>query len=305
MKKRWLLFLLVFIIPWYVKASTILVSEDRKPIVGSTFIINASVDYGSNKLMTAHYILTYDPDCFSLASTSWPQGAVSLRNELGSIYIDKEATTPAWEPGAFVILSFRVNKVCTKPFEIKENGAATNQQGKVVKQSFAALTISTEESDNNSQLESLGIKDQNLNSFFSKSENNYTANVSAEVSTIEIIAVKGNSKQKITSNGTVEADESDKNKVHIHYDLLAGLNKINIKVTAENGSSNTYVLKVTRENNESTEADLKRLSVSNTNIKYMEGKDVYEAKVNTSIENVFITAATVDPKADETSPFFT
>ena len=96
MKKRWLLFLLVFIIPWYVKASTILVSEDRKPIVGSTFIINASVDYGSNKLMTAHYILTYDPDCFSLASTSWPQGAVSLRNELGSIYIDKEATTPAW-----------------------------------------------------------------------------------------------------------------------------------------------------------------------------------------------------------------
>lgn len=300
MKKRWLLFLLVFIIPWYVKASTILVSEDRKPIVGSTFIINASVDYGSNKLMTAHYILTYDPDCFSLASTSWPQGAVSLRNELGSIYIDKEATTPAWEPGAFVILSFRVNKVCTKPFEIKENGAATNQQGKVVKQSFAALTISTEESDNNSQLESLGIKDQNLNSFFSKSENNYTANVSAEVSTIEIIAVKGNSKQKITSNGTVEADESDKNKVHIHYDLLAGLNKINIKVTAENGSSNTYVLKVTRENNESTEADLKRLSVSNTNIKYMEGKDVYEAKVNTSIENVFITAATVDPKAELT-----
>ena len=296
--KKYLWIFIVLLFPLYVEASTILLSEDRKPIVGSTFVIDASVDYGNNKLLTAHYILTYDADCFSLASTSWPQGSVALRNEPGIIYIDKEATTPAWEAGAFVVLSFRVNKVCTKPFEIKENGVATNQQGSPISQSFASLTISTEESSNNNLLNSIGITDQNLNSVFNKKENNYTANVPADISSIDVVVVKGHAKQIITSNGVVKEDENDKDKVHIIYDLLVGLNKISIKVTAENGSSNTYILKVTRESSENTEAELKRLSVSNTNIKYMEGRDVYEAKVNTSIDSVFITASTLDPKAE-------
>ena len=298
MNKRWLLVIVILFFPFYVKASTLLVSEDRKPIVGSTFIINASVDYGSSKLVTAHYIINYDSDCFSLASTSWPQGAVSLRNEMGSIYIDKEATTPAWEAGAFVILSFRANKVCTKAFEIKDNGGATNQQGKSVQQSFASLTISTVESDNNNHLKSLSVVDHPFTSVFNKNDNTYATTVAADVNTVDIVAVKGNQRQKITSNGTVKEDENDKNKVHIYYDLIAGLNKIMVKVTAENGTSNTYIIKVTREHDENTEADLKRLSVSNTNIKYMEGRDTYEAKVNSSVESVFITAATVDPKAE-------
>ena len=298
MKKKWIILLLFLILPFRVMASTILVSEDKNPTVGSTFIININVDYDKEKLMTAHYILTYDQECFSLASTSWPQGAVSLRDELGNIYIDKEATTPLWDKGAVAILSFRVNKVCTKPFEIKDNGGATNQQGKNVKQSFASITISTEESATNNQLGSLSITDQVLNSTFNKNDNNYSANVAADVSSIDIVVVKGDNKQTITSNGTVSEDENDKKKVHINYDLMAGLNKITIKVLAENGTSNTYILMVNRANDESTEANLKRLSVSNTNIKYMEGRDTYEAKVSSSIDSVFITAATVDPKAE-------
>ncbi len=298
MKKGLLFVLLLLLIPLKIHAATLLVSEDRRPIVGSTFVINASVDYGTNKLLTAHYLLTYNPDCFSLASTSWPQGSVSMRNEEGNIYIDKEATTPAWETGAFVILTFRVNKVCTSDFKIADNGGATNQHGKSIKQSFVTLPISTEESATNNQLGSLGITAHTLNSTFNKNDNNYSATVAADVKTIDIVAVKGEAKQTITSNGTVSVDDNDKNKIHISYDLVAGLNKISIKVTAENGASNTYILKVTRESDETTEADLKRLSVSNTNIKYMDGRDVYEARVNSSVENVFITAATVDPKAE-------
>ncbi len=298
MKKKFIILFFVLVFPCFVRASTILVSEDRKPIVGSTFTISATVDYGSSKITTAHYLITYDADCFSLASTSWPQGAVSLRNEQGLIYVDKESTTRAWQPGAFVILTFRVNKVCTKAFEIKDNGGATNQYGNAINQSFASLTIASEESNKNNQLASIGITGQNLNSVFNKNDNNYTADVSPEVSNIDIVVVKGYAKQTITSNGEVKTDDSDKNKVHISYDLLAGVNKINIKVTAENGATNTYVLKVTRAIDDNTEASLKRLSVSDTNIKYMEGRDTYEAKVSSSVESVFITAATADPNAE-------
>ena len=298
MKKLIISLVLFFTLPLMVMASTILVSDEKKPIVGSTFVINVTVDYGNDKLSTAHYLLTYDTDCFSLASTSWPQGTVSLRNDNGNIYIDKEATTSPWSPGAVSILTFRVNKVCTKSFEIKENGPATNQNGKVVKQSFASITISTEESGSNNQLASLAITDQVLNSTFNKNDNNYSANVAADVSTIDIVAIKGDNKQKILSNGSVSEDETDKKKVHISYDLNSGLNKVDIKVQAENGATNIYTLKVTRASDDSTDANLKRLSVSNTNIKYMDGKEVYEARVGSAVDSVFITAATVDPKAE-------
>ena len=52
--KKYLWIFIVLLFPFYVEASTILLSEDRKPIVGSTFVIDASVDYGNNKLF--HYI---------------------------------------------------------------------------------------------------------------------------------------------------------------------------------------------------------------------------------------------------------
>ncbi len=299
MKKIWYLILLFLIIPIKVNASTLLVSEDRKPIVGSTFVIDASIDYGTNKIMTAHYVITYDNACFSLASTSWPQGSVSMRNESGMLYIDKEATTPLWQPGTFAIFTFRVDRKCTSAFEIKDNGGATNQKGESIFQTFASLTISTEESSNNNQIEGLSIVNQSFNSTFSKNEHNYSASVDAETNEVEIVVNKGDTKQTISSNGEVKEDD-DKKKAHIRYNLKPGLNRISIKVTAEDGSSNNYTIMVTKASNESKEADLKRLSVSNTNIKYVEGKDTYQAKVNSEVENIFITASTVDPYAELT-----
>ena len=71
MKKLIISLVLFFTLPLMVMASTILVSDEKKPIVGSTFVINVTVDYGNDKLSTAHYLLTYDTDCFSLASRSF------------------------------------------------------------------------------------------------------------------------------------------------------------------------------------------------------------------------------------------
>ena len=54
---------------------------------------------------------------------------------------------------------------------------------------------------------------------------------------------------------------------------------------------------ITRKDNRTGDTSLKSLNVSNTNIKYENGKTLYTATVSKSIDNVMITGRTTDPNA--------
>lgn len=299
MKKiKYLLFIILLTIPLYVRAATILVSENQKPTVGSNFIVGVNIDYGKNNVKTAHYLITYDPVCVSLSELTWSQAQVAYRNEEGKLYIDKEDTTKSWVTGTPFSITFRANQVCTKEIKIEETAPATDDNGDSIRQSFGSITISSVESDTNTQLASLRVVDHKLNSTFDKSVNNYSANVDKDTEKVEIVVKRNNNKQTITSNETVQEDEKYKNTFHIFADLNYGLNKITISVKSESGEINTYIVMVTREEIEQNSADLKRLSVSNTNIELIDNKYTYQAKVPKKIDSVFISAFPVDSKAE-------
>ena len=297
-KIKYLLFIFILAIPLYAKAATMLVGENKKPTVGSNFVVGVNIDYGKNNVKTAHYLITYDPICFSLSELTWAQAQVAYRNEEGKLYIDKEDTTKSWVPGNPFSITFRANQVCTKDIKIEQTAPATDDNGETIRESFGSITISSVESDSNTQLASLKVVDHKLNSTFEKSINNYSANVDKDTDKVELVVKRNNNKQTITSSDTIQEDEKYKNTYHIFANLDYGLNKITISVKAESGETNTYIVMITREEIEAKNADLKRLSVSNTNIELIDNKYSYQAKVPKSIDSVFISAFPIDNKAE-------
>ncbi len=83
-------------------------------------------------------------------------------------------------------------------------------------------------SDNN--LSSLGIEDVELNPIFNKNTLEYTATLAPGATTVKINAKASNNKARISGIGNIEVEE--------------GENTLPIVVTAENGATKTYTLKL-------------------------------------------------------------
>ncbi len=299
-KTRHILFILLLVLPIYVKAATILISNNKKPTIGSNFLVSVNLDYGKTNIKTAHYVISYDPTCFSLSELKWSQAKATYRSEEGKLYIDKEETSPSWVKGSPFSMSFRANQECSKTIDIKETAKATDDNNQEIHQSFADINIETVQSDTNNQLASLKVTNQKLNSIFDKSVNNYSLSVAKDIDEIEVVVKKNNNKQTITSNGIIPNEEVNSNTAHISYKLEYGLNKIYVYVKAESGEVNTYTILATRQEEEKKEALLKRLTVSDTNIKLIDGIFEYESKVPKSVDNILITAFPEDDKAEIT-----
>ena len=89
----------------------------------------------------------------------------------------------------------------------------------------------TKKKSSNNNLSSLTIEDYNLDKEFKKEVTEYSVVVENDVKKIKINAQLDDSSAKVTGIGEVEVKE--------------GINKLEIKVTAENGSTRIYTLNVT------------------------------------------------------------
>ena len=89
----------------------------------------------------------------------------------------------------------------------------------------------TKKKSTNNYLSSLTIEGYTLDKEFKKEETEYSIMVENDVNKIKINAQLDDSSAKVTGIGEVEVKE--------------GINKLEIKVTAENGSTRTYTLNVT------------------------------------------------------------
>lgn len=107
--------------------------------------------------------------------------------------------------------------------------------------SIQSVNASVTVYSNNSMLSDLSIKDYKLNETFDSTKLVYTANVSSNVSSIDVTATKASEFATIQGNvGTIK----------LHY----GTNNLNIVVTSEDGTSTTtYKLNVYRDYDFSTE----------------------------------------------------
>lgn len=137
-----------------------------------------------------------------------------------------------------------------------------------VEKSYEIIVTREDNRSSNNYLKELSISSGEFK--FNKKTTEYALTVKNEVESINISGSTEDNKSKVTGFG--------------NYKLKEGVNTINVKVTAENGSSKNYVLKVTRivKNNTVVPNNyLKSLSIKNYQINF--DKDI--VLYNITIEN--------------------
>jgi len=284
-------FLLLIIIPSIVSAFTYLESSIQNPIVGSSIYIQLNVDYQNKnnpdlKIKDFHIIINYDPNYFKFGGLSWTSGAnsYSVDEKNGKVYIDKEDNGRYWDTYISpVVIKFTTLKAGIKEFSVSRNGDSHYNTGDIISQSFSGVTINTVEPSTNTQIGTLYVEGYTLTPTFSKTKYEYYLTVPSNVDKVNIVATSSDNKQTITGDGTVE--------------LSYGKNVKKILVKAENGASSVYTITITRIDSRTGDTSLKSLSVSGTNIRYEEGKTIYEATVGKSTDKVLISATATDSNA--------
>ena len=295
MRKIKLLFsmlIIMFILPVIAKAFTSLEISTPNPPIGSSFYIQLNIDYmlsdGTDpEIKDFHVVITYDEEFFDYVDVTWMQGVYDINVSSGKIYIDKDDNGRYWPSKVSpVMLRFTVKKAGITQVKIGRNGDSHYRDGNVIAQSFSDVTVSTVEPSSNTDIGSLGVEGYNMEPTFKKSTTNYYVTVPSSVTSVKIIAKPLDKKQTVTGGGTVYLDY--------------GKNVHEIVVKAQDGSTKTYTLTITRIDNRTGDTTLKSISVSDTSIHYKEGVTDYSATVSRSVDNVLISARTNDPNASMT-----
>lgn len=299
LKKYIILIIMLFaFFPTITKAATRLTASTQNPVVGTTLYVQIDIDYGKEALIEElHYQISYNGNFFKLEDVIFTQSngtwsTTNVTNDYGlnleAVNIDKTTSTNAWEYGGPVQLKFTVlntgtcdNGACV--IGIKTNGNAYYLGGNIIEQSLSGVTVIPVAASDNTTLKSLYIKGTTISPTFNNKTFNYTSHVDTDVTEIEVFAEASDKKQVITGTG----------KRALEY----GDNKVEVKIIAENGAEATYTIMVNRKDNRTGDVNLKKLSVSNTNIKYDEKTDTYFATVSKSIDKVLINATANDPNA--------
>jgi len=150
---------------------------------------------------------------------------------------------------------------------------------------LSSKTISIGFNSNVNTLSNLSVSGADLD--FSGEKTNYSVNIDSDNVTIEAEAT--HNKAKVTGTGTKK--------------LGYGNNTFNVVVTAEDGSKKTYVLNIKREDDRSTNNNLKSLSVSDCDLKFNKTTNNYDLKVSSDIDEVTIKAELEHNKASFVSGF--
>ena len=140
--------------------------------------------------------------------------------------------------------------------------------------------------DKTNTLSSLEIENYKILPDFNKNTVNYTLTVKKDVTSVKI-------------NATLDSDKSSFNKgygprtVNLNY----GVNTILIKVTSESKSTKTYTIKVTREDDRSSNNYLKSLNVSSGDFEFNKKTLNYSFTVQNEVTSIKVFAVAEDEKS--------
>ena len=170
-------------------------------------------------------------------------------------------------------------RVSLKPGKNTVNVVVTSESGKV--KTYTVVIIKPGSSNNN--LINLDVSKGTLSPAFDKDTTSYTVTLPYEENTIDVIANVEDDTATVTGNG--------------NHELVVGDNKIEVKVTAQNGNVKTYTIVVIR--NKAVSALLKNLKVKDYDIspKFDSNSFEYAVTVDNEITSLNLTTETVDPDA--------
>lgn len=281
-KYLYIIIALFIMFPTLINAATELGASTQSPVVGTDVYVQLNINYKNFKIGDAHYIITYDTEYLEFEEVIWIQTRGTYSMEPGKITIDKEFGK-SWDSGAILQIKYKVLKDGLSKVDVLRNGESHYENGDVIGQSFVGVSISATKPSSQTLIGTLYVEGYTLQPTFSKTVYQYNLIVPPDVSSVNVFASKSDSRQTITGDG--------------YKKLSYGDNNFPVIVTAEDGSSRTYNITVHRTDNRNGDTSLKSLNVSDTNIKYENDKNVYEATVSRSVEDILITARANDPNA--------
>ena len=190
-------------------------------VVGNTITI--TFKYSSEKPLGAVvYSMSYDSDYLTLTSGT----QTNALSYTGSQKSDSIKFTFKAKAKGNTTVTFKINEALD--FDGNTLSAGTTSKTITIK---SQADVEASYSKNNN-LSSLSISDGELSPKFDKNTLEYSATVENEVGQITVSGNKEDSKSYVDGLKT--------------YELEEGSNKIEVKVTAQNGNSKTYVINVTR-----------------------------------------------------------
>lgn len=143
-------------------------------------------------------------------------------------------------------------------------------------------TIKVVKYSTNNNLKSLSVSSGSLSPSFSAGTTSYSVNVGEDTSSININAEAEDGTAKVSGTG--------------NKSLKYGSNKFTISVKAENGATKNYTINVNREDNRSSDANLKSLTVKNGTLSpsFSAGTTSYTIEVPYSVSKLDINAEAAD-----------
>ncbi len=202
-------------------ASVSITSSASQLVVGNNVTYKVTVS-SSSPLGVLNYSFNYDTSKLTLVDGTLNAVPYFTGTEKSATYT---FVFKAKARGSATV-SFTLNEA------IDFDGTAFNVQ----KTTSKTVNIITQEDieksySTNNYLSSLKVDNYNITPDFNKDKSDYTLTVENNVRSINISGTKEDSKSSVTGLG--------------NHDLSEGANKIEIKVTAQNGSTRTYTITVT------------------------------------------------------------
>ena len=220
-----LLTLIVILSPLNVYAASgkYTISSNSTVEIGNT--ISVTFKISASKMFYWQAYITYDTSKLELVS-----GSTSFQGEADD--------ASKGQASASKTLKFKAKKTGTATVSIamgaKDNNINTDAQEISFSKVSKSITVKEKKVvtySSNNNLKDLSVSDYKLSPAFNKNTLEYSLELPSGVEQITINATKEDNTSKISGIGKINVSE--------------GINKLNIKVTAENGNTKTYVIKAT------------------------------------------------------------
>ncbi len=286
----------LFAMTSYATAPAVTLSASSATVrAGDTLKITVKVS--GNKLLAATFQAEYDESKLTYSGSgshlkNWKVEESSKNGTTAFLCYDDSSTQSSSIDGSatMCVLTFKVSSklsegdtVSVKITEIQlSDGDSDFEPSNALYSVKLAKPLSSD-----SKLASLSIKGFELNEKFSSSKTEYTATVNYDTEKIELDMSRSDKSSTVKTEGT--------------NGLKVGKNVVTVKVTAENGSTTTYKITVTRPDdpNKSDDSSLSSIESSAGTLEPKFSSNVYEYTVNVKndVEEITLTPHASDPKA--------
>lgn len=211
-----LLFTFIFKIDDVRAACSVSVSSPKSAVVGSTFKVSTTV---SSDVGSWYYVLSYDASKVQLISGS---------SKVVGVIGDSKTSSYTFKSISSGTTSFKVVNVSLASNSTNAQCSAFAGSSSITMKSQSEIEASYSRNNN---LSSLSVEGATLSPSFNKDITEYQATLPVDTTKAKIIATAQDSKSSISGAGEI--------------DVVDGINKIEITVTAEHGEKKKYIINLT------------------------------------------------------------